>query len=238
MELELLIPRGAPHPQKVRLHEWYTRLGYRQIRPAGLRRAAARRAPPTCGSTARTCARRPRPERLPGRSRRSLSNNAVMPSSRGEVVMPSGLRDRSAAQVKVLCTHMSRGGRTSLPAVRCATGAVGILEAREQQLDGARAELGRRLADDGQPRARTGRPTRSRRSATSARSSGTRQAALGDRAQQADGHEVVAADDRGGRVGEVEQRVHRLARPGRAGSRPRRRSAGSNGEPARSSASR
>ena len=23
MELELLIPRGAPHPQKVRLHEWY-----------------------------------------------------------------------------------------------------------------------------------------------------------------------------------------------------------------------
>ncbi len=31
MELELLIPRGAPHPRKVRLHEWYTRLGYRQI---------------------------------------------------------------------------------------------------------------------------------------------------------------------------------------------------------------
>jgi GNAT superfamily N-acetyltransferase len=31
MELELLIPRGAPHPSKVRLHEWYTRLGYRQI---------------------------------------------------------------------------------------------------------------------------------------------------------------------------------------------------------------
>ena len=31
MELELLIPRGAAHPKKVRLHEWYTRLGYRQI---------------------------------------------------------------------------------------------------------------------------------------------------------------------------------------------------------------
>lgn len=31
MELELLIPRGAPHPRKVRLHDWYTRLGYRQI---------------------------------------------------------------------------------------------------------------------------------------------------------------------------------------------------------------
>lgn len=31
MELQLLIPRGAPHPKKVRLHEWYTRLGYRRI---------------------------------------------------------------------------------------------------------------------------------------------------------------------------------------------------------------
>jgi GNAT superfamily N-acetyltransferase len=31
MELELLIPRGAPHPSKARLHDWYTRLGYRQI---------------------------------------------------------------------------------------------------------------------------------------------------------------------------------------------------------------
>ena len=31
MELELLIPRGAAHPKKVRLHDWYTRLGYRQI---------------------------------------------------------------------------------------------------------------------------------------------------------------------------------------------------------------
>lgn len=30
MELELLIPRGATHPSKVRLHEWYSRLGYRQ----------------------------------------------------------------------------------------------------------------------------------------------------------------------------------------------------------------
>ena len=76
-----------------------------------------------------------------------------------------------------------------------------VLQTRQQQLDRARAELGRRLADDGQPRARTGRPTRSRRSATSAMSSGTRQAALGDRAQQADRHEVVAADDRGRRVG-------------------------------------
>jgi GNAT superfamily N-acetyltransferase len=31
MELELLIPRGAPHPQKVRLHEWYSRLGYVRV---------------------------------------------------------------------------------------------------------------------------------------------------------------------------------------------------------------
>ena len=31
MQLELLVPRGAPHPSKVRLHEWYSRLGYREI---------------------------------------------------------------------------------------------------------------------------------------------------------------------------------------------------------------
>jgi predicted N-acetyltransferase YhbS len=31
MQLELLVPRGAPHPDKVRLHEWYSRLGYREI---------------------------------------------------------------------------------------------------------------------------------------------------------------------------------------------------------------
>jgi len=31
IQLELLVPRGAPHPQKVRLHEWYSRLGYEWI---------------------------------------------------------------------------------------------------------------------------------------------------------------------------------------------------------------
>jgi predicted N-acetyltransferase YhbS len=31
MQLELLVPRGAPHPRKVRLHEWYSRLGYEWI---------------------------------------------------------------------------------------------------------------------------------------------------------------------------------------------------------------
>jgi len=31
MELELLIPRGAPHPNKQRLHAWYSRLGYVQV---------------------------------------------------------------------------------------------------------------------------------------------------------------------------------------------------------------
>ncbi len=31
MQLELLVPHGAPHPQKERLHDWYSRLGYRQI---------------------------------------------------------------------------------------------------------------------------------------------------------------------------------------------------------------
>ena len=31
MQLELLVPRDAPHPQKERLHAWYSRVGYRQI---------------------------------------------------------------------------------------------------------------------------------------------------------------------------------------------------------------
>jgi ribosomal protein S18 acetylase RimI-like enzyme len=31
MQLELLVPRGARHPDKVRLHAWYSRLGYREI---------------------------------------------------------------------------------------------------------------------------------------------------------------------------------------------------------------
>ena len=30
MELELLVPRGARTRSKVRLHEWYSRLGYRR----------------------------------------------------------------------------------------------------------------------------------------------------------------------------------------------------------------
>jgi predicted N-acetyltransferase YhbS len=31
MQLELLIPCGAPHPSKQRLHEWYSRLGYVRV---------------------------------------------------------------------------------------------------------------------------------------------------------------------------------------------------------------
>ena len=31
MQLELLVPRSGPHPSKVRLHAWYSRLGYREI---------------------------------------------------------------------------------------------------------------------------------------------------------------------------------------------------------------
>jgi ribosomal protein S18 acetylase RimI-like enzyme len=31
MQLELLVPRGDPHPHKERLHEWYSRLGYQEI---------------------------------------------------------------------------------------------------------------------------------------------------------------------------------------------------------------
>jgi GNAT superfamily N-acetyltransferase len=32
MRLELLVPREGTHPAKVRLHEWYSRLGYRAVR--------------------------------------------------------------------------------------------------------------------------------------------------------------------------------------------------------------
>jgi predicted N-acetyltransferase YhbS len=31
MRLELLVPREGTHPAKVRLHEWYSRLGYRAV---------------------------------------------------------------------------------------------------------------------------------------------------------------------------------------------------------------
>ena len=69
MQLELLVPRGAPHPQKVRLHDWYSRLGY-DGSPSGTSTSPCSPVPPTCGPTARTCGPRRRPERLPGRSRR------------------------------------------------------------------------------------------------------------------------------------------------------------------------
>jgi hypothetical protein len=32
MQLELLVPRGWTHPVKESLREWYTRLGYREVR--------------------------------------------------------------------------------------------------------------------------------------------------------------------------------------------------------------
>ncbi len=34
MQLELLVPKGWVHPEKVRLHSWYTRLGYQVVRTA------------------------------------------------------------------------------------------------------------------------------------------------------------------------------------------------------------
>jgi GNAT superfamily N-acetyltransferase len=34
MQLELLVPKGSTHPEKQRLHDWYTRLGYRVTRTA------------------------------------------------------------------------------------------------------------------------------------------------------------------------------------------------------------
>jgi hypothetical protein len=36
MQLELLVPTGWSHPEKDRLHGWYTRLGYRVVRRGSL----------------------------------------------------------------------------------------------------------------------------------------------------------------------------------------------------------
>ena len=36
MQLELLVPTGWAHPDKERLHAWYTRRGYRQVRVGSL----------------------------------------------------------------------------------------------------------------------------------------------------------------------------------------------------------
>lgn len=36
MQLELLVPVGWPHPDKERLHAWYTRRGYRVVRTGSL----------------------------------------------------------------------------------------------------------------------------------------------------------------------------------------------------------
>ena len=36
MQLELLVPTTWSHPNKVFLHDWYTRLGYRPVRTTKL----------------------------------------------------------------------------------------------------------------------------------------------------------------------------------------------------------
>lgn len=41
MQLELLVPKGWVHPDKERLHAWYTRLGYRVVRSAPFEQVAA-----------------------------------------------------------------------------------------------------------------------------------------------------------------------------------------------------
>jgi GNAT superfamily N-acetyltransferase len=41
MQLELLVPKGWIHPEKDRLHVWYTRLGYRVVRSAPFEHVAA-----------------------------------------------------------------------------------------------------------------------------------------------------------------------------------------------------
>jgi GNAT superfamily N-acetyltransferase len=41
MQLELLVPKGWDHPNKLRLRDWYTRLGYRVIRTVRFEQVAA-----------------------------------------------------------------------------------------------------------------------------------------------------------------------------------------------------
>jgi GNAT superfamily N-acetyltransferase len=45
MQLELLVPRGWSHPTKVFLHDWYTRIGYRQVRTGRLEESYPHLAP-------------------------------------------------------------------------------------------------------------------------------------------------------------------------------------------------
>ncbi len=45
MQLELLVPKEWVHPEKERLRAWYTRLGYRFVRPAPFEEVAAHLAP-------------------------------------------------------------------------------------------------------------------------------------------------------------------------------------------------
>ena len=41
MQLELLVPVGWTHPEKVKLRNWYTRLGYDEVRVAPFEEVAA-----------------------------------------------------------------------------------------------------------------------------------------------------------------------------------------------------
>jgi hypothetical protein len=45
LALELLVPKRGNHPEKDRLHAWYTRLGYRVVRTAPVEEVAAHLAP-------------------------------------------------------------------------------------------------------------------------------------------------------------------------------------------------
>ena len=99
-------------------------------------------------------------------------------------------------------------------------GRAGSSQAREQQLDRARAQLGRRLADHGQPRGEEVGPLEVVEG-DQRESSGT----LSPRSAIARSRPIVMKllpeTTAVGGSGEVEQRVHRRAAPGRAASRPR-----------------
>ena len=238
MELELLIPRGAPHPKKVRLHEWYTRLGYVQVGrrdfdepelsgPADLwvYRKNLRAVPATDA-----------PPRADDVDREQQGGDAQLSGSGVDHVRP-GLRGRGRRHVTD-SVHPQESRCTNVASSRSVrTGRDGSSR-RDSSSSTAR-----------EPSSVVGwRMTVSRGANRSAHSKSSKrderdvvgdlQAALGDRAQQADRHEVVAADDRGRRFARGRAARASPRGPGRAGSRPRRPAPGRTARPARSSAIR
>ena len=105
-----------------------------------------------------------------------------------------------------------------------------------QEADRRTAELLERLAHRRQRRRDDRSPARSRRSRRSRDPPGTRRPRSRAACSAPDGHVVVRGEDRGRRLGEVEQARSRPRTRSRSGSRPRRRARASAARPAVASA--